>query len=246
MIGMKTMTIKSPPIGFTEPNFCAVLQGTKTETRRLLTLKGRTQEEVNGLTSFCQDGDGNWIGHFGNTFGDLAELAKFTKAAYPKGSNKGIKPKYNVGDRCYLTEPTRIDTIFAHVAEIDHRWYKAEKVGHKITENDLAKIKSRKGGMYKETIARFMLKNFARYHVEITNVRIERLMDITEESAIAEGIKTRTLDGVTTYWDYLENRFAFTCPKRSYISEIEMLHGKAIAQSNPWLWVYKFKLIGEN
>ena len=31
-------------------------------------------------------------------------------------------------------------------------------------------------------------------------------------------------------------------PVWSYFSEIEMLHGKAIAQSNPWLWVYQFKL----
>jgi len=102
---------KSAPLGMTEANFCAIVDprspNPKTETRRLLTLKGRTQEEVNEITSFCQDGDGNWIGHFGNTFGDLTELAEFTKTAYPKGCDKGIKSKYQIGDRCYLTEPTQ-------------------------------------------------------------------------------------------------------------------------------------------
>ncbi len=103
--------MKTPPLGMTEANFSAIVDprspNPKTETRRLLTLKGRTQEEVNEITSFCQDGDGNWIGHFGNTFGDLTELAEFTKTAYPKGCDKGIKSKYQIGDRCYLTEPTQ-------------------------------------------------------------------------------------------------------------------------------------------
>jgi hypothetical protein len=40
--------------------------------------------------------------------------------------------------------------------------------------------------------------------------------------------------------------YSFKSPIDSYISEIEMLHGKEIANSNPWLWVYKFKLIGNN
>jgi hypothetical protein len=40
--------------------------------------------------------------------------------------------------------------------------------------------------------------------------------------------------------------YSLESPIASYISEIEMLHGKAIANSNPWLWVYKFKFIGIN
>jgi len=34
-----------------------------------------------------------------------------------------------------------------------------------------------------------MLKSFARYWIEITDVRLERLLDITAEAAISEGIK---------------------------------------------------------
>ena len=93
-----------------------------------------------------------------------------------------------------------------------------------------------------------MLKSFARYWVEITDVKVERLLDITVEGAIAEGVKSKIQDEgsgfeITYYWDYVEKRFCFTCPRRSYLSEIEMLHGKAIASSNPWVWVYKFEIV---
>jgi hypothetical protein len=176
-------------------------------------------------------------------------------------SNGSDKPRYGVGDRCYLTEPTQIDTIFAHVAEVDHRWFKPEKVSHKITEEDLVKIKSRKGGMYKETIARFMLKSFARYWVEVVDVRLERLLDITEEAAIAEGIKYHVNRGYLNgklnyeyplYWDYMTKEYSFKSPITSYLSEIAAIHkptkdkigGYDLVDSNPWLWVYKFKLVG--
>lgn len=247
--------IKSPPIGFTEANFCAVLSGLKTETRRLLSLKGRTQEKVNELTSFCQDGDGNWIGHFGNTFSDLAELAEFTKAAYPKGSNKGVKPKYNVGDICYLTEPTEIINDLASLnnlnAQVAYKWYKKDWLWQRLTESDLEKIKSRKSGIHSKQIARFMLKSFARYHIKITDVRLERLLDITEESAIAEGIEStfNTYDKKTWYWDYTKKLFNTTDPIHSYLSEIAAIHpltkdkigGWELVKSNPWVWVYKFE-----
>lgn len=235
--------MRTPPIGFTEPNFCAVLQGIKTETRRLLTLKGRTQEEVNELTSFCQDGDGNWIGHFGNTFGDLAELAEFTKAAYPKGSNKGVKPKYNVGDICYLTEPTQIDEFRGQATvDVQYFWHKSESLTKAVSKHDLNKIMERKTGCYSKQIARFMLKSFARYHIKITDVSLERLLDITEESAIAEGIETKN----SLYLDYMTGEY-IADPIQSYLSEIAAIHpptkdkigGWDLVKSNPWVWCYK-------
>ena len=236
------------PLAMTEDNFNAVIRAAdpsatdiKTETRRLLTLKGRSQEHVNELQGFHQDGDGNWIGAYGINAND----PEFVKEAYPKGSNQGIKSPLQIGDRAYLKEPTRIvlapDQSLYY--QIEYFWGEPKTIQKLITLDDKSKIESRKTGVYSKQGAMFMLKSFARHSVEILDVRVERLLDITDEGAIAEGIKVRSLDGVTTYWDYLENRFAFGSPKRSYISEIEMLHSKEIAAANPWLWVYKFKYL---
>ena len=167
-------------------------------------------------------------------------------------SNGSDKPKYNVGDCCYLTEPTQIITapdqsLYYRVKYFwDEEYLTLEK---EITLADKLKIESRKTGIYSKQIARFMLKSFARYWVEITDVRLERLLDITDEAAIAEGIKScKNIYGEVDkpyYWDYVSNAFTLSDPIRSYISEIEMLYGKAIADSNPWVWVYKFKLTND-
>jgi hypothetical protein len=189
--------MKTPPIAFTEDNFCAVLNGTKTETRRL--------------------------------------------------SNGSDKPKYNVGDRCYLTEPTQNLAGADYTNKklhIQYFWHSPESKWVTPTEQDLIKINNRKTGLYSKQNARFMLKSFARYWVEIVDVKLERLLDITAEAAIAEGIEYD--DYWDRYWDYMAEDYSFKSPIDSYISEIEMLHGKEIANSNPWLWVYKFKFLGNN
>jgi hypothetical protein len=165
-------------------------------------------------------------------------------------SNGSDKPKYKVGDRCYLTEPTQIESDDTNIGldnlevQLSYFWHKPELAWRQITESDLDKIFSRKSGINSKQIARFMLKSFARYWVEIVDVKLERLLDITAEAAIAEGIEYD--DYWDRYWDYMAEDYSFKSPIDSYISEIEMLHGKAIANSNPWLWVYKFKLIGNN
>ena len=216
--------MKTPPIAFTEDNFCAVLNGTKTETRRLLTIKGETQDEVTQISKIGRNEKGNYL-----FLGDE------------------LKPKYNIGDRPYLTEPTQNLAGADYTNKklhIQYFWHSPESKWVTPTEQDLIKINNRKTGLYSKQNARFMLKSFARYWVEIVDVKLERLLDITAEAAIAEGIEYD--DYWDRYWDYMAEDYSFKSPIDSYISEIEMLHGKAIANSNPWLWVYKFKLIGNN
>jgi hypothetical protein len=221
--------MKTPPIAFTEDNFCAVLNGTKTETRRLLTIKGETQDEVTQISKIERNEKGNYL-----FLGDE------------------LKPKYNIGDRCYLTEPTQNLAGADYTNKklhIQYFWHSPESKWVTPTEQDLIKINNRKTGLYSKQNARFMLKSFARYWVEIVDVKLERLLDITAESAIAEGIPYVTpysKKDVSVYKNYVTGEWTRHNPIDSYISEIEMLHGKAIANSNPWLWVYKFKFIGIN
>lgn len=208
------------PLAMTEDNFNAVIRAAdptatdiKTETRRLVTISGH-----------------------------LVAKGWFSNAPF----EQILTPRMKIGDRAYLKEPTQNIAGADYTNKklhIQYFWGNPESRWVTPTEQDLIKINNRKTGIYSKQGAMFMLKSFARHSVEILDVRIERLLDITDEGAIAEGIKSRSLDGVTKYWDYLENRFAFDSPKRSYISEIEMLHTKEIAAANPWLWVYKFRYL---
>jgi hypothetical protein len=79
-----------------------------------------------------------------------------------------------------------------------------------------------------------MPKEAARIFLKVTDVRVERLQDITEEDAIAEGMSKTLVDGVVfisakgnfhVLWDSLNI-------KRGYGWE-----------ANPWVWVIEFERV---
>jgi hypothetical protein len=59
--------------------------------------------------------------------------------------------------------------------------------------------------------------------LEITNIRVERVQDISEEDAHAEGVETRP---------------AFKCLWES-------IHGQQSWQTNPWAWVLTYRRVVE-
>lgn len=108
-----------------------------------------------------------------------------------------------------------------------------------------------------------MPKAAARIFLEITNVRCERLKDITEADAIAEGIRSKKLqasdstsDIIDFFTDYSSKQEDFSIANRSYfkyqnnsaavhcfMTLWESINGKDSWKANPWVWVYEFKKI---
>ena len=84
------------------------------------------------------------------------------------------------------------------------------------------------------------------HRIRITDVRVERLQDISEEDAIAEGI---TYAGLF-YEDYGDSMFiiegckqAFGSARDAYAWLIDKISGKGTWQSNPYVFVYDFELV---
>jgi hypothetical protein len=99
-----------------------------------------------------------------------------------------------------------------------------------------------------------MPKSASRFFAEITEVRAERLLDISEESAIAEGINILEKDfgefkGVycRNYMAQLEESYVVfdrgMTPRESYFSLWQLINGKDSHLLNPWVWVIKYKEI---
>ena len=81
--------------------------------------------------------------------------------------------------------------------------------------------------------------------VRITNIRVERLQDISEEDCIAEGVwrdDNVGLEGMTYWYHGLANS-SFRTPQQAYASLIDRISGKGTWESNPWVFVYDFELI---
>lgn len=81
--------------------------------------------------------------------------------------------------------------------------------------------------------------------IRITNIRIERLQDISEEDCLKEGI-LRGYDvgsDSTTYWYHGLANSSFRTPQEAYASLIDRISGKGTWESNPYVFVYDFELI---
>lgn len=85
------------------------------------------------------------------------------------------------------------------------------------------------------------------HQIKITNVRIERLQDISDEDCLAEGIiKGQCGSADTHFMDayYVPNEIQPYCtPKDAYAALIDKVGKKGDWDSNPYVFVYDFELI---
>ncbi len=85
-----------------------------------------------------------------------------------------------------------------------------------------------------------MPKWLSRLTLEITNIRAERLQDISEEDAVQEGIYM--CDSGYFWWDSNTQKSCYRTAKSAYQGLWELINGKDSWKDNPWVWVVKFKV----
>ena len=82
--------------------------------------------------------------------------------------------------------------------------------------------------------------------IRITNVRVERLKDITDEECIKEGLTMWQLRGKRYYGFFdsvRENFFRYSTPREAFAALIDLIAGNGTWASNPYVFVYEFELI---
>lgn len=83
----------------------------------------------------------------------------------------------------------------------------------------------------------------SRITLEVTGVRVERLQDISEEDARAEGVER---SGECNWRDYLDHPHNdFTSARRSYRSLWDSINGPGSWDANPWVWVVEFRRVAQ-
>lgn len=102
-----------------------------------------------------------------------------------------------------------------------------------------------KGGMKGYRNKMFVKADLMPHRIRITNIRVERLQDISEEDCIAEGIQD--IVGKTYPEKHLYRiKKGDTCygtPRKPYSKLIDKLSGKGTWDRNPLVFVYEFELI---
>lgn len=146
-------------------------------------------------------------------------------------------PYGNVGDVLWVRETSAI-TVSSGPSRKLTRWYKADNPV--IPAN--VKFK------WKPSI--FMPKGSCRIKLEITDIRVERLQDISEDDAKSEGVEQYIYSGRSSYFAYKDYLNRTPHSERdildatgSFISLWASINGEGSWESNPWVWVISFKKI---
>lgn len=92
----------------------------------------------------------------------------------------------------------------------------------------------------------FVKANLMPHHINITDVRIERLQDITEEDCLKEGVwqfyDDKNLFYVSKNIGYAPD-VAFLSAREVFWYLIDSISGKGTLERNPWVEVYTFEKV---
>lgn len=193
----------------------AIQQGSKTKTRRLKGLN-RINEKP---------GDWDLINYFESDFGETItfQFVSRTEAALLKF------PFGKVGDVLWVRE------------SVCPGYYDDNSPGYKADWNDVA-AELVPEPKWKPSI--HMPKTACRIFLEITGITVERLQDISEEDAIAEGILIDTTVYPNRLFNYQKDEWQEGgFPSVAFTQLWKMINGATSWDANPWVWVISFKKI---
>lgn len=201
--------MKERPILFSGPMVRAILDGKKTQTRRIVKGKG---------TWSVEDADPcrlKWPG-FENEDGDWCDMP------CPYGS---------VGDRLWVREtlrqkPNSDYSNSPHTSRTD--WvYAADDKPIKANWVEMAGW-----SVHRSKPSIHMPRWASRITLEITGVRVERLNEISEEDARAEGVQKGMACDDYTHVGHFRSLW-------------ESINGKDSWSANPWVWVIEFQKVNK-
>lgn len=212
--------VKERPIIFSGPMIRAILEDRKTHTRRVVNWPIKTKSDGGKIRLFPRNDERNI---------DEINWLLQQRSSYPL--RKIITPYGQPGDRLWVRETFGIEPE-RYVQPSLNTPYGGrfeEEVFYRADDPNLPGMK------WKPSI--HMPKKYARLWLEIIDIRVERVQDISEEDAGCEGVETATPQEATGA------RY-----KPAFRDLWDSINGKkpsCLWDENPWVWVVEFKRVDE-
>lgn len=209
--------IKERPILFAAPMVRAILEGRKTVTRREV----KKQAALDCLA------------------------AGFEPAFLALPGNADLLPYGKPGDRLWVRETWYCDHFevqkgpYLQPADM-HDLDQSRQDGELVYAADGLAPYEQEQPTWKPSI--HMPRWTCRILLEITDVRVERLQDITEAQAKAEGVRLYTDHAELGDWWHVEGIETYSADPRKSFELLWSSVGRDW-QANPWVWVVEFKRV---
>ena len=210
----------------------AVLEGRKTMTRRVITIP----ETWHGIDvyGFCHVK--------GQASLELTDGDDFTIEDPRTGQCAQIMPTYRIGEEVAVAQ--NYEQAGWKPDTLQQAWVKKPTIFPDLDEYqplcgwvDLP-FKYHKGWTNKM----FVLADLMPHRIRITNIKVERLQDISDADILREGIQEYTDEKGT--WYQVENSHIVHYDIRQTFSElIDRVSGRGTWDSNPYVFAYEFELL---
>lgn len=191
------------PILFSAPMVRAILDGRKTQTRRVV----KPQPVDRGGGSLSISYAAGKMNHMGPAGFMLEKLAQY---GCPYGKT---------GDLLWVRESFAKDCD-GYVYKATCPWW---------------------DGLVKKKPSIHMPRSASRITLEITDVRVERLQDISDEDALEEGVTE------TEFYENAERKVSAGAPwpaeRLAFADLWQSINGTESWAANPWVWVISFKRV---
>jgi hypothetical protein len=211
----------------------AVLDGRKTMTRRICKYD-RPNETYDIVFPVFEpndyDNDGNIVSPLNYAFGWRNDEGDFTDWNIPK---------YKVGEVVAIAQNYR--DVEQEGYPVDSRYDAFRTANWGDGEDGV--LKSSAGWSNKL----FVRADLMPRHIRITNIKIERLQDISDKDCLKEGIYEDSGDDKfppSIFYEFEGNKDdGFDTPREAFAALIDKVSGKGTWLKNPYVFCYSFELI---
>lgn len=224
--------MKERPILFNGPMVRAILEGRKTQTRRVVKPQPRSRAD---------------IGHFGYGMPFIRAANKPVACPYGQpGDRLWVRETWRTTVTDDVDEARRITEDMLSGTAVD---YRATFVEDFMREGQVSRADAEECCGFERWRPSIHMPRWAsRITLEITGVRVERLQDISEKDSLAEGIRELHLQNNEpgAWWcaDPLGNS-SLHCrtPRVAFARLWESINGASSWIVNPWVWVVEFERV---
>ena len=165
---------------------------------------------------------------------DQIRNSVFCKSGYESIHGHEIKPKYEVGEivaiaQSYKDSGYYPDSLDRHPKDLSIRGLMKDSAGWNN---------------------KMFVKSYAcKHHIKITNVKVERLQDISDEDCLKEGVyrldSANGSGGIAYSFAGASDKKhigLYDTPREAFADLINKVSGKGTWERNSFVWVYEFKL----
>lgn len=238
--------MKERPILFSAPMVRALLDGSKTQTRRVLKVSPDLVDKVRFDRAEFADTQQRQCGTFWGMVGDTPIGPPVACPYGQSGDRLRVRETFYAYGRWvtrYSAKKGRDEWHFIDMTLECDRAYQYEADNPEVP---LAKGRGgNHSGWYKRP-AIFMPRAACRILLEIVSVRVERLNDCSEADALAEGIDADELAERQDRYDVVckgSGASGRATAQSMYRELWESINGAGSWAANPWVWVVEFKRV---